>query len=353
MLTVKDYTNLGESGLKVSKIIVGTMLIGSTKQFPRAVEDEQKVFDILLHCYKSGLRTFDTADVYSNGLSEILLGKFLKKYNIPRETVVILTKCFFPLDESDPGFAGFIESSISDEKKVDLVNNRGLSRKHILDATANSVRRLGTYIDVQQIHRLDKSTPKKEIMKALNDIVESGQVRYIGASSMLATEFAELQFIAELNGWHKFISMQNSYNILYREEEREMIPFCANNSLGKVTCIPWSPLASGVVAKTAEENEEKKNYGGPLALVGLPTLTEADKGILKRVEEIAKKRGVSMAVIGLAWHVAKGTVPISGINSLDKVDDAVKACQLGLTDDEIKYLDELYEAKASTVFIID
>lgn len=216
------YNNLGDSGLKIAPVIVGCMTYGSKAFADWVMDDEEEIFKILKHAYDSGLRTFDTADVYSMGKSEEILGKFLKKFDIPRDRVVILSKVFFPVDTKTPGF------NLADREKfpaINYVNSQGLSRKHILDAVQASVDRLGTYIDVIQIHRLDLTTPKKEIMKALNDVVDQGLARYIGASSMKAIEFAQLQFVAEQNGWHKFISMQNYHNLLYREEEREMIPF--------------------------------------------------------------------------------------------------------------------------------
>ena len=206
------------------------------------IEDEKEVFKILKKCYDVGLRSFDTADIYSNGVSELVLGKFLKHYNIPRDKIVILTKCFFPIT---PGKSfGFVE-----EAGYEFDNSRGLSRKHILDAVQGSVERLGTYIDVLQTHRLDNSTPKTEIMGALNDVDVLGSARYVGASKMKTFEFSELQHIADKNGWFKFSSMHNYYNLLHREEEREMIPFCNSSIFGRVGVMPFSPNARGVLAK--------------------------------------------------------------------------------------------------------
>ncbi|KFZ05642.1 hypothetical protein V502_09951, partial [Pseudogymnoascus sp. VKM F-4520 (FW-2644)] len=187
------------------------------------VLNEDKALPLLEYAFKKGINTWDTADSYSNGLSEEIIGKALRKYSIPRSRIVIMTKCFFGVDESGEqrSIAGFHK-----QDTPEWVNQGGLSRKHIFDAVDASVTRLGTYIDVLQIHRLDRSVPKEEIMKALNDVVESGKVRYIGASSMAAWEFQALQNIASRNGWHQFISMQNYYNLIGREEEREMIPYC-------------------------------------------------------------------------------------------------------------------------------
>lgn len=198
------YQNLGRSGLKVSKIILGTMSYGDPA-WQGWILPEDKALPLLEHAYKVGIRTWDTADIYSHGRSEEIIAKAIQQYKIPRENIVILSKCYFgvtPDDVSTP----VATSSVNDGE---LVNQAGLSRKHIIDAVDKSVARLGTYIDVLQIHRLDRSTPREEIMKAFNDVVESGKVRYIGASSMAAWEFQTLQNIAEKNGWHKFISMQN------------------------------------------------------------------------------------------------------------------------------------------------
>jgi len=208
-----EYTRLGNSGLKISKVIFGAMSFGSP-DWQEWVIDEAAALPLLKHAYDLGLNTWDTADVYSNGRSEEIIGKALKQYNIPRQRVVILSKCYFGVadDGSQPPIAGV---STNDGE---MVNRVGLSRKHIFDAVDRSVARLGTHIDVLQIHRLDRDTPREEIMRALNDVVESGKVRYIGASSMAAWEFQALQNIADKHGWHKFISMQNYYNLLYREE---------------------------------------------------------------------------------------------------------------------------------------
>ncbi|KAI5961571.1 LPG20 [Candida theae] len=338
------YNNLGESGLKIAPLIVGCMSYGSKKWAEWVLEDEEEIFKILKKCYDLGLRTFDTADVYSNGVSEIVLGKFLKKYDIPRERVVILSKCFMPVDPREPGFNALRASNLTDK---DFANSRGLSRKHIFDAVNASVERLGTYLDVLQIHRLDQTTPKKEIMRALNDVVDQGLTRYIGASSMKATEFAELQFIAEHNGWHKFISMQNYYNLIYREEEREMIPFCKSNDLSKVGIIPWSPIARGVLTRPVGKVSENKRQESDktFARLGLDNLTDADKEIINRIEKVAKDHNESMAVIATAWVISKGCNPIVGLNSEKRVEDIIRATTVELSEDEFKYLEEPYKPK--------
>ncbi|CAM9024771.1 unnamed protein product [Wickerhamomyces anomalus] len=334
-----EWTRLGKSGLKISKIIIGFMSYGSKKWADWVEDDEEKIFSILKKAYDLGLRTYDTADVYSNGYSEVILGKFLKKYNIKRDKVVILTKVFNPVDEDldlRHGARG------PDVKDVDLINSKGLSRKHIFDGVENSVKRLGTYIDVLQIHRLDKETEPEEIVKALNDVVDQGLTRYIGASSMRATEFAELQFTAEKNGWHKFIVVQDLYNLLYREEEREMIPFAKKHGVG---IIPWSPNARGVLTRPLSETSERHKSDPQFKNLGLNNLTEEDKEIVNRVEEVAKKHNVSQAIVATAWVLSKGTYPIVGLNSVARVEEAVVASHFKLTEDEINYLEEPYKPK--------
>ncbi|KAK6456540.1 aryl-alcohol dehydrogenase [Scheffersomyces xylosifermentans] len=340
-----EYKKLGASGLSVSPIIVGCMSYGKKSWGEWIIEDEEKIFRILKKCYDNGIRTFDTADVYSNGHSEVILGKFLKKYEIPREKVVILTKLYGTIDISKPDFNMMSESEYP---PFEYANSKGLSRKHIFDAIKGSVERLGTYVDVIQIHRLDNTVPKAEIMKALNDIVLAGHARYIGASSMRGVDFAELQYIADKNGWFKFISMQNYYNLLYREEEREMIPFCNYNELGKVGLIPWSPIARGILARPvgAQSSHNRTSTTDVYqTYFGLGTNSKAEIEIINRVEELSKKHNVSMAVIASAWVLSKGAFPIIGLNSEDRVDDALEALTMKFTDEEISYLEEPYEPK--------
>jgi versiconal hemiacetal acetate reductase len=224
------------------------------------------------------------------------------------------------------------------------VNRVGLSRKHILSAVAESVRRLGTYIDVLQIHRLDRDVCPVEIMRALNDVVESGQARYLGASSMAAWEFQKLQYIADRHGWHKFISMQNYYNLLYREEEREMIPLCRDLGVG---VLPWSPLARGVLAHKWDDRGSKREQTDKL-LKGLVRGQEnnpTDEEIVNRVAKVAEKRNVPMATVALSWCMKKGVHPITGLGSKERIDQAVDAVRFRLTDEEIAYLEEPYRPK--------
>ncbi|KAL8736020.1 MAG: hypothetical protein Q9166_000582 [cf. Caloplaca sp. 2 TL-2023] len=334
-----EYTRLGKSGLKISKIILGAMSYGSP-DWQGWILDEEQSLPLLEHAYKVGLNTWDTADIYSHGRSEEIIGKALKKYNIPRSKVVILSKCYFGVasDGSQPSVAAV---STNDGE---WVNQMGLSRKHIFDAVDASVARLGTYIDVLQIHRLDRSTPREEIMKALNDVVESGKVRYIGASSMAAWEFQTLQNIASAHNWHRFISMQNYHNLIYREEEREMIPYCADTGVG---CIPWSPIARGMLARPwgdrSTTREKTDNY---LQRMIRSRETEVDKAIVDRLEEVAKRKGVKMAQVATAWVLRReGGNPIIGLGSKERIDEAVAALKVELTDEEAKYLEEPYLPK--------
>ena len=254
------------------------------------------------------------ADVYSHGRSEEIIGKALKQFKIPRDRIVILTKCYFGVTP-DNRSANIGRVSTNDGE---MVNRVGLSRKHIFDAVEASVARLGTYIDVLQIHRLDRNTPREEIMKALNDVVESGKVRYIGASSMAAWEFQTLQNIADRRGWHKFISMQNYYNLIYREEENEMIPYCNDTGVG---LIPWSPVGRGALTRpwgSRDTHREKTdNY---LKNLIRSKETEVDKMIVDRLEEVSKKMGKSMAQVATAWCLGKKDVmPIIGLGKIDRM----------------------------------
>lgn len=323
-------TRMGGSGLEVSKLILGTTYgKHSSKQW--VMEDEDEVVNFLKMAYDYGFRTFDVADAYSDGHAEILLGKFLKRCNIKRSTVVIMTKIFNKVrddtienaDYSDPYF---------------WENNCGLSKKYILEAVDQSVRRLGTYIDVLQIHRLDKETPKEEIMETLNSVVHSGKTLYIGASSMRAVDFARMQFIAEKNNWAKFINMQNLYNLTYREEEREMIPFC---KVTNVAITPFSPLARGVLARPfgAETYRSKTDPDS------IKFDSTADKEIVDRIQNISQKRHIPMAQVSLAWLLSKGALPIVGMTNEARIKEALGALKVKLTEEEIQFLEEPYMPK--------
>ncbi|KAJ5606066.1 Aldo/keto reductase [Penicillium lagena] len=303
--------SLGNSGLKISKIILGTMSYGSS-QWQDWVLDEDKALPLIEHAYKQGINTWDTADIYSHGRSEEIIGKALKQFNIPRNRVVILTKCFFGVDDE----GNFPPISASATNDGEFVNRTGLSRKHIFDAVDASVQRLGTYIDVLQIHRLDRDTPREEIMKALNDVVESG----------------------------KFISMQNYHNLIAREEEREMIPYCLDSGVG---LIPWSPMARGALARPwGERSSIREKTDGAIERLVRSRESEADKIIVSRVEEVALKKGLSMAQIAMAWSLShRNMCPIVGLSSTARIDEAVKSVKVKLTDEEIRYLEEAYVPK--------
>lgn len=341
------YTNLGQSGLKISRIIVGCMSFGKKYWADWVIEDKEKVFAILKKCYDNGLRTFDTADTYSNGFSEVLLGEFIKKYNIKRDRIVILTKLYFPLDPEIPDFTAAKRATMP---VYEYINSQGLSRKHIMDAAKASNERLGTYADVIQIHRFDPTTPIEETMEALHDIVKLGYTRYIGASTMKTYQFVMMQNVAENNKWTKFISMQNYFNLLYREEEGEMMEYCKLTNVG---VIPWSPNARGVLTRpygvSGETNRNEKDIHR-MKKLGLDVLSESDQVILKRVEELAGKYNTSMAVISTAYVLSKSYSPIVGFSKPERVDDAIEAFGFyeKLTKEDIAYLEEPYESKPWT-----
>ncbi|KAG9256554.1 NADP-dependent oxidoreductase domain-containing protein [Emericellopsis atlantica] len=332
-----EYVRLGKSGLKVSKIILGCMAFGSSQwEGSPWVLDEAASLPVVKAAYDAGINTWDTADTYSNGKSEEILGKALQHYNIPRQKVVLLSKIFNPVmdDDSRP-------ASVNDGP---LVNQMGLSRKHVFHAVDESLRRLQTdYIDVLQIHRLDRDTEPEEIMRALHEVVQSGKVRYIGASSMYTWEFARLQYIAKANGWTEFISMQPFYNLLYREEEREMIPFCQATGVG---VIPWSPVARGLLTKPLggqEETFRSKNDAKTNTW-----FSDANMDIVNRVEEVAKTKGVSMALVATAWVLHKSCYPIVGLSSEKRIKETVEALKVKLTDEEVRYLESEYRPRAIT-----
>ena len=330
-----EYVNLGSSGLKVSRICLGMMTYGTAKWRPWVIE-EDATRPIVQRAVEQGINFFDTADMYSAGVSEALTGKFLREF-AHRDQVVIATKLFFPVDLN--------HDATSDASAQAQPNTSGLSRKRIFQAVDESLTRLGTdYIDLYQIHRWDPQTPIEETMEALHDIVKAGKVRYIGASSMWAWQFAKAQHIAEARGWTRFISMQNHYNLVYREEEREMIPLCRDMG---VALIPWSPLARGFLVGNRGPGDDKDgptlraktdNYAQTLYY------QENDFAVVDRVTRLADKRGVTNARIAYAWilHQKGVTAPIVGASQVKYIDDAVAAAQLALTPEEIDYLNEPY-----------
>lgn len=326
-----EFQRLGNSGLQISKVILGCMSFGSKSWAEWVEDDEEKIMSIMKAAYDAGIRTFDTANVYSGGLSEQLIAKFIKRFNIPREKLVIISKVFFYTGTPDA------KSFTIDLESVEALNQFGLSRKNILDSVKGSVERLETYIDVLLIHRLDRNVPKTEIMEALHDTIKAGQVRYIGASTMKAYEFIQLQHVAEVNHWNKFIAMENYYNLLYREEEREMIPYCKETGVG---LIPWSPVARGIL--TRPFGIESVRFGSDKRIATIGLQESKHKDIIDRVEEIAKDRGVAMATVATAWTISKGTCPIVGISKVERIADIVAAVKFKLSDEEIKYLEEEY-----------
>ena len=339
MSSLVQQIKFGNTGIKISPIIVGCMSYGSKAWAEWVEDDKEKVFGILKYCYDHGLRTFDTADVYSNGTSEKLLGEFLRKFNIRRETVVILTKTFFPTDETLNLGLG---AENTEPEKLDLVNQSGLSRKHIMAGVKNSVERLGTYIDVLQIHRFDPDTPIKETMKALNDVIDAGLVRYIGASSMLPTRFVEMQSVAELHGWYQFVNVQSCYNLLYREDERDLNVYCKKHN---IALTPWSPNSQGILTRPLGTKTERFTTDLIIDAWDLNKLPDNESEIVNRVEKLAKKKGIPMAVLSTAWVIHKGCAPIVGMSKTSRVDDAIKALTVTFTEEELKYLEVPYRPK--------
>ncbi|MBC7877340.1 MAG: aldo/keto reductase [Anaerolineales bacterium] len=318
-----QYVNLGKTGLKVSRLCLGMMTYGS-KKWREWVLEEKEAKPFVKHALDKGINFFDTADVYSVGESERVTGNLLKDIGVKRENVVVATKVFNPM---------------SDE-----VNDRGLSRKHILDSIDNSLKRLQMdHVDLYQIHRWDNNTPIEETMEALNDIVRSGKARYIGASSMYAWQFMKALHTSELNGWAKFISMQNHYNLVYREEEREMIPLCIDQGIG---LIPWSPMARGFFAgnrKRGGGGETTRANSDPFA--NEMYFREDDFTVADRAAEVAKERNITASQIALAWVLNKPHIasPIIGSSKIEHLDQAIAALDIKLLEDEIKRLEEPYQ----------
>jgi len=328
-----DYVNLGKTGLKVSRICLGMMTYG-TSQWRSWILDEADARPIVQRAVELGVNFFDTADMYSAGASEELTGKFLREFT-RRDEVVLATKVFFPVDLAfQGGFAGGAPPP---------PNMAGLSRKHIFAAVEASLTRLKVdYIDLYQIHRWDYQTPIAETMETLHDLVKSGKVRYIGASSMWAWQFAKAQHIAQSNGWARFVSMQNHYNLIYREEEREMIPLCRDQG---VALIPWSPLARGFLVGNrtpddiaAGRTPRAKNDEYARKLYYRPE----DFAVVDRLSELAAKRGESNARLGYAWllHQPGLAAPIVGASKIDHIEEAVAAVQVALSAEEIEFLNE-------------
>jgi aryl-alcohol dehydrogenase-like predicted oxidoreductase len=316
-----DYVNLGSTGLRVSRVCLGMMSFGNDSERDWVL-DEDAAEPIVRAAVEGGVTFFDTADTYSGGASEVATGKLLSKL-LTRDELVVATKVFMPMTPGE--------------------NGGGLSRKHILSAIDASLQRLGMdYVDLYQIHRWDPRTPIEETMAALNYVVRTGKARYIGASSMFAWQFAKAQHVAERHGWAKFVSMQPHYNLVYREEEREMIPLCLDQGVG---VIPWSPLARGLLAGNrtrAGERRTTRSDSDPFTdyLYSQPT----DFDVVERVAEVAAERGVPSAQVALAWllHKPGVTAPIVGATKPDHLQDALAAEQLTLSEQEIARLEEPY-----------
>jgi aryl-alcohol dehydrogenase-like predicted oxidoreductase len=317
-----ETTRLGNTGLKVSRICLGTMTYGDPK-WRDWVLDEAASRPFLQRALELGINFFDTADIYSNGASEEVVGRALKDFTAKREDTVLATKVFFPADG----------------------RHGGLSRKHILHAIDDSLRRLGTdYVDLYQIHRFDRHTPIEETIEALHDVVKCGKARYIGASSMHAWQFAKYLSMAEKMGMTKFVSMQNFYNLVYREEEREMLPLCRDAGVG---VIPWSPLARGFLGRSHAKALEKQSTRAKSDNILDMQFGDADIETLRRVEETAKKHGKTNAQIATAWLLAKGVAaPIIGASKMSHLEDAAAAAEIKLTAEEVAALDASYKPKA-------
>jgi len=317
-----DYVNLGSTGLKVSRICFGTMTYGDPGWHDWVLpENESRPF--FVRALEHGINFFDTADMYSVGVTEEIVGRVLKDL-IPRDEVVIATKAFYPIGDGP--------------------NDRGLSRKHLFSAIDASLRRLGVdYVDLYQVHRWDPDTPIEETLCALNDIVLAGKARYIGASSMYAWQFMKALHLSDQHGWARFVSMQNHYNLVYREEEREMMPLCREEGIG---VIPWSPLARGFLAG----NRRREGLGATKrsksdTFAQRMYYTDVDFDVVNRVVEVAKARGVSAAQVSLAWLLGQSgvTAPIIGASKIKQLDQAVEALDIRLDDAECVALEERYQ----------
>ena len=316
-----EYTKLGNTGLEISRLCLGCMGFGDAKRWIHPwVIDEESSRTIIKKALDLGIKFFDTANVYSDGTSEEFVGRALKDY-ANRDEIVLATKVYFPMHKGP--------------------NGSGLSRKHIMSEIDKSLKRLGTdYVDLYQIHRWDYNTPIEETMEALHDLVKAGKVRYIGASAMYAWQFFKALHVAEKNGWTKFVSMQNHLNLIYREEEREMLPLCKEEKIG---VIPYSPLASGRLTRDWSESTlrsetddtQKSKYGAT---------ENTDRLVVERVAEIAEKHGVSKSKIALAWLLQKEPVsaPIIGATKISHLEDSLGALSVNLTAEEVAYLEELY-----------
>ena len=317
-----QYVNLGATGLKVSRLCLGTMTYGTSKWRPWIL-DEEASRPFIREALEAGINFFDTANMYSNGVSEEVVGRALRDF-ARRDEVVLATKVFFPTGKAP--------------------NDRGLSRKHIMAAIDASLQRLGTeYVDLYQIHRWDYDTPIEETVEALHDVVKSGKARYVGASSMHAWQFAKALHVAERRGWTRFVSMQNHYNLIYREEEREMLPLCADEG---IAVIPWSPLARGFLAgnRTREGwgetlRAKTDDYGQRLYY------QDSDFDVVERVKQVAQRKGAEPIQVALAWLLSKPyvTAPIVGVSKAGQLKSLLGAFEVTLDADEVRLVEECYK----------
>ncbi len=316
-----DYVRLGYTGLKVSRLCLGAMTYGTSK-WRAWVLDEADSRPFIARALDHGITFFDTADMYSEGESERVLGRALKELR-RRHQVVIATKAFYPLSD-DP-------------------NAKGLSRKHLMHAIDDSLQRLGTdYVDLYQIHRFDTATPIEETVEALHDIVKAGKARYVGASSMYAWQFAKMLHAADRHGWTRFVTMQNHYNLIYREEEREMLPFCHDQGIG---VIPWSPLARGFLAGNRRRTDRGETVRAKTdEFAHEMYYDDSDFAVADRAVQIAGRRGVQPAQIALAWLLSKPgvTAPIVGASKPHHLEEAVGALGISLDEEEMRFLEECY-----------
>jgi 1-deoxyxylulose-5-phosphate synthase len=325
-----EYTRLGTSGLKISRIALGCMSFGRPGTGRDWTLDGDAAEPLFRQAVELGITFWDTANVYSAGTSEEITGEAIRKYT-SRDDVVLATKLFAPMGTGPGG--------------------RGLSRRAVFEQVDASLGRLGTdYIDLYQIHRFDPETPVEETMEALHDVVKAGKVRYLGASSMWAWQFSKMQYTAELHGWTKFVSMQDQYSLIAREEEREMFGLLADQGVGS---IPWSPLAGGLLARPWGERSTTRGQSSPAAdSAGTPVYYESDEGTVDAVQAVADARGVSMGQVALAWVLDNPVVsaPIIGATKLHHITDAVAALDVTLTGGEITALEEHYTPRKPTYF---
>ncbi len=315
-----DYVHLGKTGLRVSRLCLGTMTYGSPRWRPWVL-DEEESRPFIGRALELGINFFDTADMYSDGASEEVLGRALKDF-ARRHEIVLATKVFNPMG---PG-----------------PNDKGLSRKHILDAIDASLKRLGTdYVDLYQIHRYDPHTPIDETLQALDDVVRAGKARYIGASSMWAWQFAQALSTADRHGWTRFVSMQNHYNLVYREEEREMLPLCRAEGIG---VIPWSPLARGLLTGSRRRGDKEATVRARTDEYAQTLYEDSDFDVVDRVCELARRRDLPPSQIALAWLLRQPSVtaPIVGASKMEHLEQAVGALRVTLSDEECRFLEERY-----------